>query len=71
MLDNGELVWAGMTGPFVIPVIIELDDQAVGACWTEEHLGKVASARELERPRDLPVCTLVSCRSDALRDGEM
>ena len=33
--SDGKLVGTSMTRPFVLPVV--LDDEAVGACWTEEH----------------------------------
>lgn len=35
---DGELVGASVTRPLVVALIIELDDEAVGARWTEEHL---------------------------------
>lgn len=38
LADNGEFVWAGVAGPLVVAMIIDLNDEAVGTCWTEEHL---------------------------------
>lgn len=36
---DGELVGARVAGPLVASGVIVVDDQAVGACWAEEHFG--------------------------------
>lgn len=48
-----------MAGPLVVSLVIELDDEAVGACWTEEHLAAAKDRSEV---------LLRSCRSIRRRD---
>lgn len=42
--NDGEFVRTCVTGPLVVALIIQLDDEAVGACWAEEHGRVVISA---------------------------